>query len=94
MSVAQQLDHLRHVSGKARQIAGQILCVADIGIDVGENRHIGIRLAGQRQSGPGHQRKQADDLQRDSLASRIGTGNHQNLYVVIKPDVVGHHMLF
>ena len=90
----EQLNHLCHVRRKAGQIAGQVLGIADIGIDVGKERHFGFRVTGQVQSGPDHQSKETDDLEGHGLPAGIGTGDDEHLDRFIQENIVRHHLPF
>ena len=74
MLAFKQPDHVRHVCGEARQVAGEVLRISDVRKQLREHRHFGFRLARQQHAGSDHESKEAHDFQRDGFSARIRSG--------------------
>ena len=77
--LAQDLADPPHVRREGRERLLQALLVADIGEHVVEDRELRALAGRDVQAGLGHDRQQADRLERDRLAAGVRAGHDQDL---------------
>ncbi len=63
------------------------LLIADVDEDVLEDAHDGAPLDGNGHAGLGHERQQADRLERDGLSAGVGAGDDQQVEIVAEAIV-------
>ena len=84
-------DH-RDMSGEGRKILLQTLLIADIGQNRIKDGNFSTLRSGHRNSRGGHQREQADRLEHQRLAARVGTGDHHLIASRIHREGHRHHL--
>ncbi len=86
-------DNIGHVRGEGGQGLLDGLLIADIGKDILKHGKLRAQCAGDMKAGLRHQRQQADGLERDGLAARIGAGDDERRKVLAQHQVAWNDLV-
>ncbi len=93
VGLLQDVDDVGHVAGEGAEALLDALLVADVGVDAFEDTQLAALVNREHHARLRHERQQADGLERDCLAARVGPRDHDEVGVVIEIDVNGHDRL-
>jgi hypothetical protein len=90
VGLPQEADDVGHVRREGAERLLDALLVADVGVDAVEDAQHGFGGRRDVQPGLGHQRQQADRLERDGLAAGVRPGDDQRVGFLVQFDVYRH----
>ena len=82
-----------HMGGEGGQTLLDALLVADVGKDIAEEGELAPVTCRNVESRHAHQLEEADRLERDRLAARVGAGDDDHIVFAAQLDIDGHDRL-